>query len=139
MTGLSEGLRSESGQLPVLEVSPYLSVVTAGHPDANPMAKLTSARMGTLLEEAAGAYDWVLLDAPPVGLMPDAHLLAKLTNAVLYVIAANFTPFDMVQRALGDLGSDCVVGTVLNRVDEHAMPSGEYYGRYYASPTPGRP
>ena len=52
LTGLSDGLRAESGQLPVLEVSPHLSIVTAGRPDANPMAKLTSSRMQALLVEA---------------------------------------------------------------------------------------
>ena len=48
VTGLSDGLRSDRGQLPVLEVSVCLSVVTAGQPDANPMAKLTSRPDGSV-------------------------------------------------------------------------------------------
>jgi capsular exopolysaccharide synthesis family protein len=131
LTGLTEGLRAESGQLPVLEVSPWLSVVTAGHPDANPMANLTSSRMQTLIEEASAAFDWVLLDAPPVGLMPDAGLLARLTDAVVFVIAAGSTPYSLVDRAVADLGRDCIIGTVLNRVDEHVMHNGGYYGSEY--------
>jgi capsular exopolysaccharide synthesis family protein len=130
-SGLTEGLRAESGQLSVLEVSPHLSIVPAGHPDANPMAKLTSARMQALLEEAAASFDWVLLDAPPVGLMPDASLLARLTNAVVFVIAAGSTPYALVERAIADLGRECVIGTVLNRVDEDTILATGYYGSYY--------
>lgn len=135
LTGLTEGLRAESGHLPVLEVSPWLSVVTAGHPDANPMAKLTSSRMQALIQEASAAFDWVLLDAPPVGLMPDAGLLARLTDAVVFVIAAGTTPYALVNRAVADLGRDCIIGTVLNRVEDHAMLTGGYYGSGYYEPS----
>ena len=130
VSGLADGLQSGRGQLPVLEVSDCLSVVTAGQPDANPMAKLTSHRMGALLEEAASAFDWVLLDAPPVGLMPDANLLARLTSAVVYVIRANSTPYSMIDRAIADLGRECIIGTVLNGVEERILPAAGY-DRYY--------
>jgi capsular exopolysaccharide synthesis family protein len=133
LTGLTDVLRVERGQLPVLEVSPHLSIVPAGHPDANPMAKLTSARMQALLEEASAAFDWVLLDAPPVGLIPDANLLARLTNAVLFVIAAGLTPHTLVERAISDIGRDYLIGTVLNRVDDRSLPSVGYYGNYYGA------
>jgi capsular exopolysaccharide synthesis family protein len=131
VSGLSEGLRPERGQLAILEVSPFLSILPAGQPDGNPMAKLTSTRMKALLEEAGGAFDWVLLDAPPVGLMPDAHLLARLTEGVLFVIAAGSTPHILVEKAIAELGRDHVVGTVLNRVDGQVLPTNGYYRRYY--------
>jgi capsular exopolysaccharide synthesis family protein len=131
LVGLGEGLRSERSQLSLLEVSPYLSILPAGHPDANPMAKLTSDRMRALLEEAGATFDWVLLDAPPVGLMPDANLLARLTDTVIFVIAAGSTPYTLVERAMADLGRECILGTVLNRVEAHTLPTNAYYERYY--------
>ncbi len=91
--GLSEGLRSDREDLSLLPVTPLLSVLPAGQPSSNPMAGLTSERMRVLLEEAASVFDWVLLDAPPVGIMPDAHLLARLTEGVIFVIAAGSTPY----------------------------------------------
>jgi len=129
--GLSEGLRPNAGELSVLQVSERLSVLPAGHPDSNPMAGLTSDRMRAVLEEAAGSYDWVLLDAPPVGLMPDAHILARLSGAVLFVIGAGTTPFPLIQRAIADLGSECIVGTVLNRVGLDSIPTNRFYDSYY--------
>jgi protein-tyrosine kinase len=131
VSGLSDSLRPERGRLSLLEVSPFLSILPAGQPDANPMAKLTSQRMKTLLGEAGETFDWVLLDAPPVGLMPDANLLARLAEAVIFVIAAGFTPHALVDKAIADLGRDYIVGTVLNRVEERTLPASDYYHRYY--------
>jgi protein-tyrosine kinase len=131
--GLSDVLRSERGDLPLLQVSELLSVLPAGQID-QPMA-LTSERMRTLLEQSAATFDWVLLDAAPVGFMPDAQLLARLTRAVLFVIAAHSTPHSLVTRAIAELGPECVIGTVLNCVEEHNIPAASYFQEYYA---PGR-
>ena len=66
--------------------------------------------MRLLLEQSAATFDWVLLDSPPVGMMPDARLLAGLTRAVLFVIAARSTPHDVVSRALAEFDPECLVG-----------------------------
>lgn len=132
-TGLSEGLRSANGRPPLLEVSPLLSVLTAGKLDADPVAGLSSERMGILLEEFSAEFDWILLDAPPVGLMPDANLLARLTRAVVFVIAAGATSHKVIERAIGEIGRDFIIGTVLNRIDDQQMPAGAQYRDYYAA------
>jgi capsular exopolysaccharide synthesis family protein len=129
--GLSEGLRSERESLSLLSVTPLLSVLPAGQPGPNPMAGLTSERMRILIEEAAAVYDWVLLDAPPVGIMPDANLLVRLTEGVIFVIAAGLTPYSLVARAVDEIGRENIVGTVLNRIDPENMPATMYYDRYY--------
>jgi capsular exopolysaccharide synthesis family protein len=130
-TGLTDGLRSKSSNLTLLEVSEHLKILPAGRPDGNPMASLTSERMQALVKEAEAAFVFVLLDAPPVGLMPDANLLAGLTRAVLFVVAAGSTPYPLIERAIANLGRDCIVGTVLNRAEEGAVPSSHYYQHYY--------
>ena len=119
--------------MPFLQVSEHLTVLPAGKLD-QPMA-LTSDRMRVLLEQSAATFDWVLIDAAPVGFMPDAQLLARLTRAVLFVIAAHATPHTLVSRAIAELGPECVVGTVLNCVEEHNIPAAGYYQDYY-SPDP---
>jgi capsular exopolysaccharide synthesis family protein len=131
--GLSDGLRSETGELSLLPVTPLLSVLPAGRPDRNPMGALTSDRMEILLKEAASVFDWVLLDAPPAGMMPDAHLLARLTDGVIFVIAAGTTPYELVDRAVSEVGRETIVGTVLNRISEESMPATSYYAEYYQS------
>jgi protein-tyrosine kinase len=130
--GLHEVLHSNVTELPTVRVSPLLSVLTAGGPNDSPLAGLTSDRMRALLDHAAANFDWVLLDAPPVGLMPDAGLLAGITGASLLVIAAGLTPYKLVERAVAELGRERIVGTVLNRIEDHEIPSTGYYSSHYA-------
>ena len=134
-TGLSEVLLGQDGlELPICHKSPRLAVLPAGRPGPTPLAALTSARMAALIDECASHFDWVLLDTPPVGLMPDAQLLARLTRAVVLVIAAGATPAAAVERAVAELGAECIIGTVLNRVDERRIPDTSYYA-HYGAPT----
>jgi capsular exopolysaccharide synthesis family protein len=135
-TGLSEALKSSKGRPHVVEVSPMLSVLTAGKPDSDPMAGLSSERMVALLEEWAAEFDWVLLDAPPVGLMPDANLLARATRAVVFVIAAGMTSHKTIERAIGEIGRDLIIGTVLNRIEDRQLPAAAYYQHYYVGAGP---
>lgn len=115
-----------------VEVSRCLHVLTAGHPQANPLAMLTSERVSMLVEEAAKEFDWVLLDTPPIGLLPDAQLVARLSEGVIFVIAAGVTPYQVIRKSIDQIGKDRIVGTVLNRVKAENLPN-EAYGGYYTS------
>jgi protein-tyrosine kinase len=130
--GLSEALQGQQFDLPIRQLTPRFAVLTAGHPGRTPLAGLTSVRMARLLDECSKHFDWVLLDTPPVGLLPDAQLLARLTRAVVLVIAANATPAESVERAVAELGPDCIIGTVLNRVEDRRIPQAQYYQQYGA-------
>jgi succinoglycan biosynthesis transport protein ExoP len=85
-----------------------------------------------LLEECARRFDWVLLDTPPVGVLPDAQLLARLAGAVILVIGANSTPAALIERAVAELGPECIIGTVLNRVGTHVISEAGYVDRYHS-------
>jgi capsular exopolysaccharide synthesis family protein len=131
--GLSEALTSEAPKkLSVIQLSPTLAVLPAGHPNQDPMQGLTSPRMAQILEEATELFDWVIIDSPPVGILPDAKLLARMVDNVVFVIAAGKTPYAAIQRAADALGRDSILGVVLNRVDPKVASLGasQYY-RYY--------
>jgi protein-tyrosine kinase len=130
-TGLGDVLRSDRRDLPLVKVTPLLSVLPAGEPGNDAVAGITSDRMRALLEEAATEYDWVLLDAPPVAVMPDAALLAGMTRAIVLVIAAGSTPYAQVARAIDELGRDCIVGTVLNKIEDRNIPDTTFYRAYH--------
>jgi capsular exopolysaccharide synthesis family protein len=129
--GLSDVLAADRIELPTVDVSPLLAVLPSGHPDQSPLAGLSSERMRILLEEVASRYDWVILDTPPLGLLSDATLLTRLTQAAVFVIRAGSTPHAVIDRAITDLGREYVIGTVLNGVEEDAIPVKGYYGDYY--------
>jgi Mrp family chromosome partitioning ATPase len=85
--------------------------------------------MRELLDECASLFDWVLLDTAPVGYLPDAQLLSRLTRAVVFVIGAGSTPSAVVERAFADLDPESIIGTVLNRVEVDTIPGITYYNQ----------
>lgn len=128
--GLSEALRS--GSRPhFLELSPLLSILPAGELAGDPLAALSSTRLSELVEQCATAFDWVLFDAPPAGLMPDGSLIARVVKAVVFVIGAGIAPQRVIERAIEDIGREQIVGTVLNRIDERQLHATHAYDGYY--------
>ena len=128
--GLNEVLHGEVQELPLVALSATLSVLTSGRTRSTPLAGLASQRMGTLLDDCASRFDWVLLDVPPVGLLADAQILGRLTGAVILVIRAGATPYALVERAITQIGRESIIGTVLNGVEETSSYAKAYYGDY---------
>jgi capsular exopolysaccharide synthesis family protein len=136
LSGLSDGLRSvEDRKLTLVEVSSRLTVLPAGRPDPDPMSVLTSSRMQYVLDEAREKFDWVIVDTPPVGLMPDAHLLAAMVDGALLVIGAGMSAHRSVAKAAEVIGRDRILGVVLNRVEAGDMSHDGYYYSYYGNST----
>jgi capsular exopolysaccharide synthesis family protein len=134
LTGLSDALRSERDRtIPLTQVASRLSALTAGRPDADPMSGLTSPRMRRIVQEATTVFDWVIIDTPPAGLLPDAKLITQLAEAAILVIRAGRAPVQLVMQAVESLGRDRIVGVVLNGVDEKASAAAPYYGYGYYS------
>ena len=131
VNGLTDSLKAESDRrLPLIQASPYLSLLLAGRPDSDPMSGLTSGRMRRLIGEAAGTFDWVIIDTPPVVLLPDANLLAAMVDGAILVTGAGKTPHKLITRAVDALGRNKILGVVLNRVDRSHVAGGYGYGYY---------
>jgi Mrp family chromosome partitioning ATPase len=89
--------------------------------------------MRQLLEEARGAFDWVIVDTPPVALLPDANLLSAMVDGAVLVVRAETTPWDLAQRAVAAIGRERLLGVVLNGATAEA--ASDYYGYdYYSAP-----
>jgi receptor protein-tyrosine kinase len=131
-TGLSEALRAATPQkLALAQLTPRLTLLPAGGPTMNSIEALVSPRMQQILDEAMAKFDWVVLDAPPVGPTADARLLSQLAGGTLFVIRAGKSQQPEVTQAIDVVGRDQILGVVLNDVE--AKP-GEGY--YYATGTP---
>ena len=127
-SGLADGLLSPTEtKMVVRQVSTRLAVLPAGRPSSDPMAGLTSDRMKRLLAEARGAVDWVILDTPPVMLLPDAHLMASMVDGAVLVVRARSTPHELVRRASDAIGRSRIVGVVLNRAEPSSQKDHYYY------------
>jgi capsular exopolysaccharide synthesis family protein len=133
--GLSEGLMHPTSghKIPIHQISNRLAILSAGRPTSNPIAGLTSLRMRQLLDEARGSFDWVIVDTPPVALLPDANLLSAMVDGAVLVVRAESTPWDLVQRAAAAIGQERLLGVVLNGATAEAAAG--YYGYdYYSVP-----
>jgi len=137
-SGLSDSLTAHRRAYPVQTLSPRLSILTAGRPGADPMAELTSDDMKRLVQHARETYDWVVIDTPPIDVLPDASLVAAMADAAVMVIRAGVTPYDSVTRAVEAVGRQKIAGVLLNGATQ---PHSHSYHRYYdttGTPSGGR-
>ena len=109
-----------------------LSVLPAGPSPADPYELLKSPRVGELLQEACRQYQYVVLDTPPLLLVPDARLIGKWVDGFLMVVATHKTPRGLTEEALNLIDPSKLLGLVFNN-DDRPMQNDYYY--YYR---PGR-
>jgi capsular exopolysaccharide synthesis family protein len=127
--GLTDSLTlPRDGKLPVHQVSPTLWVLSSGRTVPDPMSLLVSPAMKQLLDDARESFDWVVVDTPPIAILPDANLLSSMIDTALLVVSAQSTPYPMVQRAAAAIGTKRILGVVLNRAEKMNLPGG--YGHY---------
>lgn len=128
--GLSEALKAKVEQkLTLIELTPTLTVLPGGAPDSDPTAGLASQRMRDILEESAERFDWVIVDAPPVGACADSHLIAEIVDGILFVVRASSTEYTLAKKAIEVIGQEKILGLVFNGVEQGTLQDyGQYYG-----------
>ena len=80
-----------------------LNLIYAGPPAPNPAELLAGHRMKDLIEDVAQWYDHVIIDSPPVLLVSDVKVLARLVDATLLVFNAATTRRGAAQRTISEL------------------------------------
>ena len=132
VVGLSEYL---SGQATYEDVvygtqNENLSLIFAGAVPPNPVELLSSKKFKALIEKVRELYDYVIIDAAPLGAVIDASAISAFVDGAILVITANEISYRFAQDVKFQLEkSNCrVLGAVLNRIP---MKSGSYYNNYY--------
>lgn len=80
-----------------------LDLIDAGLLPSNPTELLGSVRMAELLRTQRENYDYVLVDSPPVLLISDAKVLAKLVDGTVLVFNAAATKRGAAQRTIREM------------------------------------
>ena len=109
-------------------------VITAGQNPPNPVELLSSARMKKALNAMREAYDYVILDLPPVGEVTDALAIAKETDGMLLVVRQNYCDRNVLSDTIRQFEfiDSRTLGVVFNCTSEHGGNYGKgYYKRYY--------
>lgn len=134
--GLSNYLAEASGVRDILQkVSEIdnLYIITPGPVPPNPAELLESSRMLLLLEELKKEFDFIVIDTPPVGMVPDAIAVMKHSDSTLYVFRQHVTPRTSLEfvrdfAVKANLPSLCIM---LNGVDTNTFGYGNGYGYGY--------
>jgi capsular exopolysaccharide synthesis family protein len=113
-----------------------LTVVPAGPVPPNPAPLIGSARLRDAIDGLADAYDFVVLDSPPVLPVADAVVLAREADGVVLVVKGHDTPRDLVRQARERLlqANAHMLGAVINNVDLAWGNLYLYYSGYAAAP-----
>lgn len=80
-----------------------LDVLLVGATPPNPSEIIDSQKNKDLLTELRQRYEYIILDTPPVNLITDAQVLAKLADISLYVVRLNYTSLSIMKSALSEL------------------------------------
>jgi capsular exopolysaccharide synthesis family protein len=112
---------------PNLKILPAGQVVNGAYSDL-----LGGPATANVLEEFRAAFDYALVDTPPITTVSDVCLLAPHCDGALVVIEMRRTPEPTVQQAVRTLQSNNVkiLGCVLSRFRERGAG---YYEHYYSS------
>ena len=100
----------------------------------NPTEVLSSKKMANFLKNIKAHYDYIFIDAPPVGVVSDAIIISKNIDGVMFVVGANETDLSHAQVAVENLrkADANIIGSVLNKYEMKQSTYGyAYYGYYY--------
>ncbi|MBP3637900.1 MAG: CpsD/CapB family tyrosine-protein kinase [Clostridia bacterium] len=115
-------------------------IIPAGRDVSNPMALIDSPYFGAMLDDLAAAFDVVLVDAPPVGMVIDAAVMANDCDGVVFVVEYNHTRRRDLASAKHQMEqSGCkVLGAIINKVTFDTLSAKKYYNKgYYKQYTSG--
>ncbi len=108
---------------------PGLDVITAGSPAPNPSELLGSERMGELMQSLSAAYEYIIVDLPPVTVVSDALVISKLLGGVIMVVRNGVVEEQALADALRQL--KLVELRVLGFVYNGGTGKRRRYDKYY--------
>lgn len=93
-----------------------LSILPAAKNVQNSSSLLSSPEMVDLIKTLRERYDYVLIDSPPILPLSDMNMFADMVDGIILVVRAERTPRGAVLEAMDSLGTDKLIGIVLNDV-----------------------
>jgi Mrp family chromosome partitioning ATPase len=109
----------------IRDPNPKLDLLLAEENASGALDHLTSATLTTLLNELRSRYDAIIIDSPPLGIVPDALTLTPLVDQIILVAKDMDSSLNELQRGtrlLRERGA-VVPGLVLTSVDPSQLSS----------------
>lgn len=134
--GLTHYMTGQRGMADVISQTDIknMDIILSGPVSPNPTELLGGALFQKLVELQRENYDYIIIDAPPLGSVIDAAIIAKFVDGAIIVIESGVISYKMLQRVKAQMEkTGCrILGVVLNKIDMHNDSYyGNYYGKYY--------
>ncbi len=135
---VSEGMEISEALLSDEELG--IDILMGGKSAINAADFFSSDKFKVFVERVREAYDFIIIDTPPVLVVPDARVIGHHADAIVYSVKWDFTSQYQVIDGLRQLSSVGlkVSGLVLSQISPRGMKRYGYGGRYGAYAGYGR-
>ena len=132
--GLSEVLAGEATlEETIIRLEPAgLYLLPGGRPRDNCAELLSGPKFGKVLADVRRMFNYIIIDAPPLGIFTDATVLINRADGALLVVRAGKTRYAVIDRLLEQLPRERMLGVILNRADDQLDETSYYYKRRYS-------
>lgn len=88
--------------------------------------------MKSFIESLRDYYDYIFIDAPPIGIITDAGIISTYSDGTMLVVASNEVDIEMLKIAKERLDkvNANILGVALNKFEDSSGSHG-YYNYYY--------
>lgn len=115
-----------------LGINKNMFIISSGPLPPNPAETLMSEKMPELVMKLKSEFDYIIMDAPPIGIIADAQLLSVYADVTLYLVRQNITQKNQI-NLVQDLyvsGKMKNLGIVVNDIISKYYGYGYGYGTY---------
>jgi capsular exopolysaccharide synthesis family protein len=134
--GLSEVLGEKASlEDTIVRLDPAgLHLLPGGRPRDDVAELLSGPTYSQVLTEARKIFDYIIIDAPPLGIFTDANVLMSRADGAVLVVRASKTRYAALDKLLEQIQRERLLGVILNRADEQPDSNSYYYQYRYSKP-----
>lgn len=123
-----------NGEIPLIKSmyriqGPGIWILPAGFASGNSLELLQAGRVVPMMEQLVNWFDWVVIDSPPILPLADTSVWTNMADGILLVTRQGVTQKRQLKRGLEALGTQKVIGALLNSA------KGIAHTDYYYRPT----
>src|SRR6185436_3786003 len=109
-----------------------LYLLPGGQPRDDVAELLSGPSYARILTEVRRMFDFIIIDAPPLGIFTDANVLMSRADGAMLVVRAGKTRYSVIDKLLEQIPRERLLGIVLNRAEDQPDQTSYYYQhRYY--------
>jgi capsular exopolysaccharide synthesis family protein len=141
--GLTSYLERDLSNIPIKNLSnvfgrsmkeKYLNILPAGDVSENSSELLQSAKFLDLIKTLkASAYDYILIDTPPITRVIDSLILGRIINNVILIIRDNFSLKESIEEGIKEFNNEKIniIGVIANGFEIEKSSFKHKYGYGY--------